>query len=76
MLSLYWNNKEMADLLRPYGKVVMVDPKTTRRLNREYYEYYLYVDRPVRIPKEIVYERLTGVVYNLRIRCYEERPEW
>ena len=29
MSSFYWNHKEMRDLLRTYGKVVMVDPKTT-----------------------------------------------
>ena len=74
MSSLYWNHKEMKEILRLYDKVVMVDAKIARGLNREYYECYLHVDRPVRISKEIVYERPTGVVYNLRIRCTEEPP--
>jgi len=66
----------MKDLLRPYGKVVMVDPKTTRGLYREYYECYLHVDKPMRIPKEILYQRPTGVIYDLKIECYEEPTVW
>ena len=72
MSSLYWNHKEMRDLLRPYGKVVMVDPKTTRGLCREYYECYLHVEKLVRIPKEMLYHRPTSVIYDLKIKCFEE----